>query len=368
VGLLFTTYGSPTHQYDSSGGFPTEHVHELQERLSQTFADSPGSPPKKVNYSNVNDSDDLSEIWRLLEKTKLHIRGAKAKRILIKAIDKLKPLISTNNPLLETKISANICPERFFFPANAENKWEFQTENCSYSSPISRLLTITLNCVNMTSRERDTLVEAVHAYDPHIRIVMAVSNDGARINSTTDKTYLKEVLLNPYLYEGVIWNSLVAEVNTSYVLIGRNLNWYTADGNLERLVRELERLEVGVASGAYRTPDGHWRMGCQQSALANYRLVYEIGYFESRHECVYCDYVEGAFVSSAKLLRQFPFSKTLRDGVFNDFFLLLHLQNYESIVCPDVMFYSVNTTISSATELMPFMAEWQVYDMSLRHM
>jgi hypothetical protein len=108
-------------------------------------------------------------------------------------------------------------------------------------------------------------------------------------------------------------------------------------------------------------------MGCKQSAYVNYQLVYEDGYFESLHECVFCDYIEGPLLVSTKKIQEMQFSKELVQGVFEDFFLRLYNQNSETVVCPDSMFFANKPKLPTTTELLPFMNKWNIYQFSERH-
>lgn len=49
---------------------------------------------------------------------------------------------------------------------------------------------------------------------------------------------------------------------------------FNIDTRQERLVREIESLDVVIAGGASRDQNGIWKLGCYQSSYANYSLVY----------------------------------------------------------------------------------------------
>lgn len=70
--------------------------------------------------------------------------------------------------------------------------------------------------------------------------------------------------------EGKMWNSLVQSVQTRYNLIARELNLFNKEARLERLVQEIESLEVVISGGTSRDQNGIWKLGCYQSSYANY--------------------------------------------------------------------------------------------------
>ncbi|XP_063435505.1 uncharacterized protein LOC134716438 [Mytilus trossulus] len=140
--------------------------------------------------------------------------------------------------------------------------------------------------------------------------------------------------------EGNIWNLLIQNVKTEYTLIAREVTSFNIDARLERLVREIESLAVVIAGGASRDQNGIWKLGCYQSSYANYSLVYHEGYDESLHECVFCDYISGPFISKTNILKKYNFDTNMTAiTVFHDFFLRISQNKFESVVCPDSMFY-----------------------------
>jgi hypothetical protein len=328
------------------------------------------SPSLRVfdDVMDTNDPDVISDIWRLLKKTQMHIRGDKARKYLSAVMKKVRTILPAhvvNKNIRRTRNSTNMCPETFYIaPKGDRHGWQFRTTNCSYSSPVSDLVSIVINCVKMTQKQVTTLIEGIRGYDRTIHIIAAVPETSKHFQNDT---FFKEFVVAPNTPTGSIWNTLIGHVDTTYVLIGRDLEWFNKDGYLDRLVREIERLDVAVAAGAYRTLNGHWHMGCKQSAYVNYRLVYEEGYFESLHECVFCDYIEGPFLMSTKKIQKMQFSKELSQGIFEDFFLRLNNQNLESVVCPDAMFFATKPKLPTTTELLPFLNKWNIYQFSERH-
>jgi hypothetical protein len=153
-----------------------------------------------------------------------------------------------------TRNSTNMCPETFYM-APKKTTWQFRTTNCSYSSPVADLVSIVINCVPMTQKQVTTLIEGIRAYDRTIQVIAAVPK--TRKRHLHNDTFFKEVVVAPNTSTGSIWNTLIGHVDTTYVLIGRDLEWFNKDCYLDRLIREIERLGVAVVAGAYRTLNGH---------------------------------------------------------------------------------------------------------------
>ncbi|XP_033743794.1 uncharacterized protein LOC117329773 [Pecten maximus] len=136
--------------------------------------------------------------------------------------------------------------------------------------------------------------------------------------------------------EGDALNTLMEEVKTEYTLVLRNVTELDSNAQIERLVREIESLNVNAVGGAIRNSDNIWRLGCHQRVFRNYTLVYEEGYDESMHDCVFCDHVDGPFLIKTKILKTIKFDSILTPmGLYEDFFMRL---NTEVAICPDALF------------------------------
>ena len=97
----------------------------------------------------------------------------------------------------------------------------------------------------------------------------------------------------------VTWNTLAEQATTDFVLVGKRFERYLWHANVEfeRLVRVMSENAVDAAGVAFRTPGGHWSLGCQQTQLAHYRLRYIDGYYGWCKSYTFCDYVPTPCVS-----------------------------------------------------------------------
>ncbi|XP_053406072.1 uncharacterized protein LOC128559083 [Mercenaria mercenaria] len=155
---------------------------------------------------------------------------------------------------------------------------------------------------------------------------------------------------------------MIKKVKTPYVLVARNIHLITNDSRLERLIREIESLNVIAAGGSFRDSNGHWKKGCFQSVYRNFSLKYFEGYDESFHECVFCDYIQGPFVTTTSYLKQNLFRELYENnGLYEDWFLRLFQRGKETIVCPDAMFYVNNGTEISDSNWIKFAQKWDLF-------
>ncbi|XP_069696438.1 uncharacterized protein [Periplaneta americana] len=217
--------------------------------------------------------------------------------------------------------------------------------------PISELITIVINNVEKDSKtfpERlQTMLDGIRGY--HLFVPVLVGD----VNITyTHKTFLlartrgnvrivnveSRYLLTP----GVIWNLLMRQVKTPYVLIAKDLSHFNAYARLERQIYMISVSDyVGVAGGAFRNLTGHWKVGCYQTDIRNYFLRIVEGYKHSAYGCMFCDHLEGPFVARTSLLREIKFSEDLPvDVLFNDWFLRVKQANMLVVNCPDVMYFT----------------------------
>ncbi|KAL4229673.1 hypothetical protein ACF0H5_010061 [Mactra antiquata] len=305
-----------------------------------------------------------------------HVRGSKTSDYLKQAIKSMNDLLNSvgidHKSLYKRSTHApkSVCPETFMgttfgYPFFYHG---FEPTNCTFAKPLWKLVTI----VKVFDNEED--VSSVRKF---VSSVYNVNVNLSVIVSLTSKKTANAVKLSfPNLVArthdagntGNVWNNAVNEVNTPYVLIARNVEFLTNDSRLERLVREFESLNVVAVSGASRDGNGHWKKGCFQSVYRNYSLRYLEGYDESLHECIFCDYTEGPFVTSrAYLLKNKFLDVEDSSGLFEDWFLDIASNKRETAVCPDAMFH-VNRRRNSetkvdATKWMKMMKKWNIIKM-----
>ena len=156
--------------------------------------------------------------------------------------------------------------------------------------------------------------------------------------------------------EGYVWNKMVQQVKTPFVLIARDMAMYTGQENITRLLEVVPSLGTPIIGGATRTvEEGHWDLNCFQMLHHNYSIFHQSGYHKSEESCLYCDYFWGPFLAEKQFLVSHPFSETLTQQlVFHDFFFKLNAQHkYTSVVCPDVMF-----EINEASKQFPTKSGW----------
>ena len=156
--------------------------------------------------------------------------------------------------------------------------------------------------------------------------------------------------------EGHVWNKLVQQVKTPFVLIARDMAMYTGQENMTRLLEVIPFLGSPIIGGATRTvEEGHWDLNCFQMLHHNYSIFHQSGYHKSEESCLYCDYFWGPFLAEKQFLVSHPFSETLTQQlVFHDFFFKVNAQHkYTSVVCPDVMF-----EINEASKQFPTKSGW----------
>ena len=139
---------------------------------------------------------------------------------------------------------------------------------------------------------------------------------------------------------GTIWNHLFERVETTYVLLLKNVIAVDANLDLDNLLEKLLKLEADAVGGAVKyRHNGHWEMGCFQTAYRNYALVYKTGYRKSKYSCVFCNSISGPFLTKTTTLKKYFSEEDLSDElVFHDFFFSLFQEKYLIAVCPDNMF------------------------------
>ncbi|XP_078344664.1 uncharacterized protein LOC144630209 isoform X2 [Oculina patagonica] len=137
------------------------------------------------------------------------------------------------------------------------------------------------------------------------------------------------------------WNMLISKVSTPYVLVARDVFHFTWLTQLERQIRVISQIpNVGVVGGAYRNLSGHWKAGCVQTKLKNYVLEYQEGYYHSKNECMFCDYLQGPFVTKTKMLK---LDESLpNEVVFEDWFLRVVEDGNPIMACPDAMYFTAD--------------------------
>ena len=327
-------------------------------------------PPEVYNIK-----DKIADLARQIYKAKKHVRGIKTADNLKIAIHLLEGILEDLNidamPLKHRSAikARSVCPEEykgtefgspFFYKG-------FEIKECDYGKSVTDLLTITAYIKEDMS---DNLEKAVSDFLSSIRklnskyqIAIAAniaSATAVKFTKQFQNAIIRDITKIKGLSAGQIWNNLVETAETEYVLIARNVEMITDDTRFDRLIRELESMELSAAGGSFRTPNGHWSNGCYQVAYKNYSLSYHHGYDESMHECLFCDYIEGAFITTKKLLEITKFKNLDEtDGLFEDWFLRPHVKQQSVAVCPDSMFHTYYKA-ADKENWDSFMKDWEL--------
>ena len=311
-------------------------------------------------------------------KAKKHVRGIKTADNLKSALNLLEGILKDLNidstPLKQRSAvqARSICPEEykgtsygypFFYKG-------FEVTDCNYAKPITDLLTIAAyikrDVHNNVENAVANLLTSIKKLNSKYRIGIAADIFPAAVDRLTKhypNTIIKDAPTIKGLSAGQIWNNLVQTATTEYVLIARDVEVITDDTRFDRLIREIESMELAAGGGAFRTPNGHWSNGCYQIAYKNYSLSYHHGYDESMHECLFCDYIEGPFITTKRHLEITHFSKLDETGgLFEDWFMRITDKQQSVAVCPDSMFHTFyKTTENESWDA--FMKTWGLYRM-----
>lgn len=341
----------------------------LSDAYTTKVASTPGQPMEVI--------DKIKSIAKFIHNAKKHVRGSKTSDFLKQAIETMNTLLadmkidprSLYNRTVYEPVS--VCPEKYMgstfgYPFFYKG---FETTTCKKSDPVWELVTIVKHVsshsrdLNSTLKPVEKFVSSVLKINNKFNVIISVNNSKNLANFKT--LYPSLTVVDPKeLSDGMALNMLINEVKTPYVLVARDMQFFTNDTRLERLIRELESMKVKVASGAIRNEDGHWKKGCFQSAYRNFTLTYLEGYDESLHECLFCDFVQGPFMATKEYLTQKQFENFhATEGLFEEWFLRITEDGDEVIVCPDSMFH-VNKSLVTPKPVgtwTGFMQKWDLF-------
>jgi len=291
----------------------------------------------------------LSDLAKNLNTAKQHVRGVKTNEALMEAKETmmrtLKVIGLSWNDVTkrETYLSKSVCPEYFLGERKGYPLYQigWSVKNCTYSKSLHSLISIVTVFRDQPLYQLYELITSIKHYNSQLSVFISIPKRlAAYVENSFAKTrqnlYFK--IYNELDYPGAIWNDLISKVKTPYLLMARDLVWFDSDVRLERLIGQIERLNVVTAGGATRDGEGHWSLGCHQRALRNYTLVYEAGYDVSAEECIFCDHIDGPFVMETGIARRISLHDKIKgQGLFEEFFI--RLRKGEHIVCPDCMFH-----------------------------
>ena len=274
------------------------------------------------------------------------------------------PNLTISNTTLQNK-PRSVCPE-VYFSKNDDDEFRqrnMRTEPCTYVPPFKRILTAVLPVMSWTSNSIQFVVDQIRLlYD--IPIVIMVKDDQLD-ESTVQHLFKANVsmyILNRGQSFGAMLNKVIElYVTTPFVGIFENLAHFNNQSSFERLVRVLDDFKhVVVAAGASRDPDGHWIHGCLQQKESNYRAGYEIGYYFSKYECMYCDDILSPFVVKTSVVKTLKFDEKLnKPAIYRDWFMKLRKNGLLTVMCPDVMFYVTNHIPMTKKDWLLFANKWK---------
>ena len=241
--------------------------------------------------------------------------------------------------------SVDVCPEAYQggklgYPFYAKKGW--YTTNCTNAKPMRSVISILVNTVAYPKEDEnhvENVLKGINETYPTVQVYLATRSKEVMEISKKYKNVDVTKMYDTKQSKG--WNTLRSKVSTPYLLVTRDIYHFTWLTQLERQIRVVSQIpNVVVAGGAYRNVSGHWNAGCVQTKLKNYVLEYQEGYYHSKNECMFCDYLQGPFVTKTSLLQ---LDENLPDEVvFDDWFLRL-VQGGELIMaCPDAMYFTID--------------------------
>jgi len=262
---------------------------------------------------------------------------------LVKHLDNRLQTASTPE-IVNKDGSVDVCPdeyrgEKFGYPYYPTG-WVIT--NCTNAKPIGSVISILINTVAYPKEDEshiEKVLKGVTETYPTVKVYLATQSDAIMDMAKTYKNIDVMKASDANLGEG--WNRLIKNVFTPYVLVARDVFHFTWLTQLERQIRVVSQIpNVGVAGGSYRNFSGHWKAGCVQTTLKNYVLEYQEGYYHSKNECMFCDYLQGPFVAKTKLLH---FDESLpNEVIFEDWFLRVVEDGHLTMSCPDAMYFTTD--------------------------
>jgi len=314
---------------------------------------------------------ELNEVHQEMQKLVLH-KQAPSPRLAQKLGEILHHLDNKRQPSLTSETvgkdgSVDVCPEGYQggksgYPLYAKKGW--YTTNCTNAKPIRSVISILVNTVAYPKEDEihvENVLKGITETYPTVQVHLAtrsteMKRDPEKYNNI-DVIRLDDTKLSK------AWNTLITRTSTPYVLVARDIFHFTWLTQLERQIRVVSQIpNVAVAGGAYRNVSGHWKAGCVQTKLKNYVLEYQEGYYHSKNECMFCDYLQGPFVTKTSLLK---LDENLPDEVvFDDWFLRVVEGGNLAMTCPDAMFFTIDynsySRITDKNVWTPLAKKWEL--------
>ncbi len=146
-----------------------------------------------------------------------------------------------------------LCPEEHIH-VDSNTEWSYfkQSAQCKEVNRkyIEDHVTILLNFATfgpIDSADIQRVVEGVFELFPNVSVVLAVQNcHMAKLCNFTEMDNVKIFIVQHREKPGKIWNHMTNTVKTPYVLIGRDVVDFDADARLERLLIEMQLLNMTI--------------------------------------------------------------------------------------------------------------------------
>ncbi|XP_022780782.1 uncharacterized protein LOC111322013 [Stylophora pistillata] len=244
----------------------------------------------------------------------------------------------------DTKLPLDVCPEvykgtNYGYPLY-EKGWIMN--NCTNVKPLRSVLSVLFNTVAYPKQDEGhikTVLKGISDTYQTVQVYLATSSNNVR--EAVEKYENVDVVWIDKAHVVKGWNTLAGKASTPYVLIARDVFHFTWLTQLERQIRVISQIpHVGVAGGSYRNFSGHWKAGCVQTTMKNYVLKYQEGYFHSKNECMFCDYLQGPFVTKKSLFKLDE--KLPNEVVFEDWFSSIVQEGSLVMSCPDAMYFTTD--------------------------
>ena len=283
-----------------------------------------------------------------MQKLQIHKQPPSARLVqqlgeIVKRLDN-KQQPSFTNETVSKDGSVDACPEVYLggrsdYPFYAKG---WQTTNCSNAKPTSSVISVLVNTVAYPKEDEnhiEKVLKGITETHPTVQVHLATRSNNVMETAKKYKNINVFKVDDGKLSKG--WNMLISKASTPYVLVARDVFHFSWLTQLERQIRVISQIpNVGVVGGAYRNLSGHWKAGCVQTKLKNYVLEYQEGYYHSKNECMFCDYLQGPFVTKTNLLK---LDESLpNEVVFEDWYLRVVEDGNLIMACPDAMYFTTD--------------------------
>ena len=276
----------------------------------------------------------------------------------------------------DLKPSAEVCPEEYKGSTYGYPFYHkgFETTQCLFKKSIEKLVTFIFDGApepraehRNTTRSWDFLEDVFRLYPG--AVVHAIFADWSSVVPSIIGDFSEKVVFHVVTDNSTkrdVWEDVVRSVDTPYALVAPGLERFTADANLERLVRVLStREKTHIAGGSAVDRNGHWRSACAQTQLKNYTLAFREGYYHSMSECLVCDQLDAPFLVKIETLRELAVTSDFGSPPYWDLFLETKKRfgrnGHAVVTCPDVMFHAAPARKArEKRELAPFARKHEI--------